>query len=133
MGTLMPGPFDSQNQRDVPVKASAFNRVAHIQIESGTQNASGGRSGTWNDVAGLSHVPVAIKSWNSFTLFQGQQLWPGTLVRIFMRYRGSVDINNKMRVVVGTHIYYVRGVLNYNRMDRVIGLFCEELQAAGSQ
>jgi hypothetical protein len=49
-----------------------------------------------------------------------------------MRYRKSAKVDATMRVVSGTHVYQIRGVMNYDELDEVVQLYLEELQAAGS-
>jgi head-tail adaptor len=126
------GALNSRKQ----VKADANNlyRNAHFQQLTGTPNGQGGfvGGGTWTDVAGLSNVPVAFKTWSPYEKFVAQQLYPGVTSRVYMRYRKSANITVTMRMVYGNHIYWIRGVSNYDEANAAILLYLEELQPTGT-
>lgn len=122
------------SRKTVVANANNLYRNAHIQQLTGTPNGQGGfvNGGTWTDVAGLSNVPVAFKTWSPYEKFIAQQLYPGVTTRAYMRFRKSVNITSQMRVVYGNHIYWIRGVMNYDEANAAILLYLEELQPTGT-
>ena len=113
-------------------KASGRKRTVQIQEDTGVSDGQGGRVENWTTVEDLGNVPMEFQSMNAYMQFQAQQLYPGVNSRATMRYRKSAPVTPAMRVVSGTHIYAIRGVMNYDEADETIQLYLEELQAKGS-
>ncbi len=122
------------SRKQIAANANNLYRTGKIQQFTGTSNGQGGfvNGGTWTDVPGLSNVPFNIKTWSPYQVFMAQQLYPGVNVRLAIRYRKSVNITNSMRLVWGNHVYYFRGVDNYDQANAVILIYAEEVQATGS-
>ena len=120
------------SRRNVSYKASGRKRIVQIQADTGASDGQGGRVENWTIVAGLGNVPMEFKTMNAYMQFQAQQLYPGVNSRATMRYRRSAPVTPAMRVVSGSHIYDIRGVMNYDEADETIQLYLEERQAKGS-
>lgn len=122
------------SRRAVIANPNNLYRTCHIQQETGTSDGQGGFTGggTWTDVAGLSHVPIAFKTWSPYEKFLAQQLYPGVTSRAAIRYRKSVNITPQMQVVYGNHRYFIRGVMNYDEANQAILLYLEESPAIGT-
>src|SRR6266568_7115404 len=122
------------SRKAVAANANNLYRTGKIQQLTGTSNGQGGfvNGGTWTDVSGLSNVPFNIKTWSPYQVFMAQQLYPGVNVRLAIRYRKSVNINSSMRLLWGNHVYYFRGIDNYDQANAVILIYAEEVQATGS-
>ena len=118
------------------VSATASGRKVYVKFQSltGTPNGQGGFTGggTWVDVAGLTEVPITIRTWSPYEKFMAQQLYPGVTSRAYMRWRRGVNVLVNMRVMYGTHVYWIRGVSNYDEANTDIILYLEEWQPTGT-
>lgn len=122
------------SRKQVKANASNLYRIAKFQHLTGTPNGQGGfvNGGTWSDVAGLTNVPVAFRTWSPYEKFLAQQLYPGMTSRVYMRYRKGINLTVTMRMVYGNHVYWIRGISNYDEANADILIYLEELQPTGT-
>lgn len=122
------------SRKQVSSTASGRKVYVHIQQLTGTSNGQGGfvNGGSWTDVPGLSNVPITFRTWSPYEKFMAQQLYPGVNSRGFMRWRRGTNITVTMRVTYGNHVYWIRGVSNYDEANTDIILYLEEWQPTGT-
>ncbi len=122
------------SRKQVSSTASGRKVIMKFQQLTGTPNGQGGfvNGGTWNDVAGLTNVPITIRTWSPYEKFLAQQLYPGVTSRAYMRWRRGVNVLVSMRAMYGTHVYWIRGVSNYDEANTDIILYLEEWQPTGT-
>ena len=122
------------SRKQVSSTASGRKVIMKFQQLTGTPNGQGGfvNGGTWNDVPGLTNVPITIRTWTPYEKFLAQQLWPGVTSRAYMRWRRGVNVLVSMRAMYGSHVYWIRGVSNYDEANTDIILYLEEWQPTGT-
>lgn len=94
----------------IALKAGELRHRIAIQqrIEAQDPN-TGDISFTWQTVAGWDKVAAAIKPLSAREFLAAQQTNSEVTARIVLRYR--VGLNAKMRIVHGSKIYNIAGVL----------------------
>ncbi len=122
------------SRKQVSSTASGRKVYVKFQTPTGTPNGQGGfvGGGTWNDVPGLTEVPITIRTWSPWEKFMAQQEYPGVNSRAYMRWRRGINIQVMMRIMYGSHVYWIRGVSNYDEMNTDIILYLEEVQPTGT-
>ena len=122
------------SRKQVSSTASGRKVYAKFQTLTGTPNGQGGfvGGGSWVDVPGLTEVPVTLRTWSPYEKFLAQALYPGVSSRAYMRWRRDTNVSVTMRMVYGNHIYWIRGVSNYDEANTDIILYLEEWQATGT-
>src|SRR6266568_314102 len=118
------------------VSATASGRKVYVRFQqlTGVSNGQGGfvGGGTWSDVPGLTNMPVTLRTWSPYERFLAQQLYPNVESRAYMRWRRGVNVTATMRMLYGNHIYWIRGVSNYDEANTDIILYIEEWQPTGT-
>ncbi len=122
------------SRKQVSSTASGRKVIVKFQSLTGTPNGQGGfvGGGTWNDVAGLTNVPVTLRTWSPYEKFLAQALYPGVQSRAYMRWRRGTNVSVTMRMMYGNHTYWIRGVSNYDEANTDIILYLEEWQPTGT-
>ena len=118
------------------IKSGELNKRIALQEPVDTPDGQRVFTRTYQTVSGCSSVPASItyatvprrgnESWLA------QQTYAITYAIIKIRYRPSMNINDKMRVVYGSRIFDIRSTTVPKERQAVIMLHCEELQATGS-
>ncbi len=124
----------ASSRKQVSSTASGHKVYVKFQTLTGTPNGQGGfvNGGDWNNVTGLTEVPITFRTWTPYEKYIAQQLYPGVTSRCYMRWRRGANIMVTMRMVYGSHIYWIRGVSNYDEANTDIILYVEELQPTGT-
>ncbi len=122
------------SRKQVSSTASGRKVIMKFQQLTGTPNGQGGfvGGGNWVDVAGLTNVPITIRTWSPYEKFMAQQLYPGVTSRAYMRWRRGANVLVSMRAMYGSHVYWIRGVSNYDEANTDIILYLEEWQPTGT-
>ncbi len=118
------------------IKSGELNKRIAIQQPIDTPDGQQGFTRVWQTVSGCSSVPASI-TYATVPRKGGEtwmvgQIYAVTFVIVKIRYRPSLNINDKMRVVYGARIFDIRSVTVPKERQSVIMLHCEELQAQGS-
>ncbi len=127
--------FQITRKDDVEPFAEYFDRRITIQAPgTAVPDGQGGNTTPYVAIANSprwAHMEPMVLSRGA-QRFEGQQLFGHGLVRMLIRYKKTVNINDTMRVVYKSKILLIRWVGVPGEARKVIELFCEELQAEGS-
>jgi hypothetical protein len=118
------------------VSSTASGRKVYVKFQqlTGVSDGQGGfqNGGTWSDVTGLTQVPITFRTWSPWERFMAQQEYPGVNSRAYMRWRRGINVKVNMRVMYGSHVYWIRSVSNYDEANTDIILYLEEVQPTGT-
>lgn len=103
------------------MRAGELRHRVTIQEASETVTSAGERSKTWNDVA---TVWAAIEPLTGRERWQAQQVMATATHRVRMRYRGDVDVEN--RLVYGSRVLDILQVINPDERGRELVIICAE-------
>src|SRR5260221_12444607 len=91
------------------VSSTASGRKVYVKFQTltGTPNGQGGfvNGGNWNDIAGLTEVPITFRTWSPYEKYIAQQLYPGVTSRGYIRLRRGGKILWTMRMGYGSQVY----------------------------
>lgn len=120
---------DSQNS------ASQFNKRISIQDLTDNPNGAGGASARiWSTI--LASIPAKIVHLPSSKLgeekFIAHQNYATQMMVVTIRYRESVNINERMRLLYRSKVYNIRAVYVPDEALKTIIIYAEEIQTQGS-
>lgn len=111
--------------------AGKYNR--RISIQAPPAIVSDGQGGSTNTTwTTLVSTWAHIRPLKGSERFVAQQMYPNKLVHIEIRFRPSLNIDAKMRIVYGRQTYAIRNVTVPEEAQTTIEIIAEELQARGS-
>ena len=98
------------------------HRVA-LQAESRAPDAAGGYAVTWTTVA---TVWARIEPQGAGETVAAGQLTAPVSHRVTVRRRSDISPTASMRLLFGSRVFDIRGVLNQDEGNRYLVLICEE-------
>src|SRR5260221_1084340 len=94
------------------VSSTASGRKVYVKFQNltGTPNGQGGfvNGGNWNDIAGVTQVPITFRTWSPYEKYIAQQLYPGVTSRWYMRLRRGANIIVTIRMGYAPPVYWIR-------------------------
>lgn len=103
------------------MSAGALRRRVTIELPVETPDGAGGRTVVWSPLAA---VWAEIHPQKAHERVNAHQIEARTTHIIRVRYRS--DVLPTMRVVFGTRVFAIHGVLDDGERRRYLNLFCEE-------
>lgn len=103
---------------------SKMRQRVTIQAVSGASDGQGGISETWADVA---TVWASIEPMSDYERFQAQQLQTNTTHKVMIRYYSG--LTTKHRLLFGSRVFNIKGILNLNEENAFMQLKCVETNA----
>jgi SPP1 family predicted phage head-tail adaptor len=126
----MPG-FQITRKDDIEPFAEYFDRRITIQAPARVSDGSGGSTITWAAITG-SPKWAHMEPWKGRPTWEAQEIFPHSFVRVLLRYKKTININDTMRLVYKSKTYLIRWVGIPGEARKIIEILCEELQAKGS-
>lgn len=125
--------FDESKDSANP--ASQFNKRITIQDLSDPPNGAGATTGrVWTNI--LTSIPAKILHLPSSKLgeekFIAHQMYATQMMVVTIRYRESVNINERMRLLYRSKVYNIRSVYVPDEALKTIIIYAEEIQTQGS-
>lgn len=102
-------------------QTAKMDRRVTIQQVTEASDGQGGQTETWADVA---TVWASINPMSDYEKFQAQQLQTNTTHKLTIRYR--TGLTTKHRVLFGTRIFNIKGIVNPGEANFFLNLKCIE-------
>lgn len=102
--------------------ASRLQHRVTLQQVSQSSDGQGGFTESWSSVATLF---AEIKPQKSYERFQAAQMQTPTTHKITIRYRAG--ITTKHRLIFGTRVFEIKGIINPDEANRILELTALEL------
>lgn len=98
-----------------------MDRRVTVQAITQTTDSQGGFTESWADVISLW---ASIEPMSDYEKFQAQQLQTNTTHKITIRYYSG--ITTKHRLLYGSRVFNIKGILNLNEQNAFMQLKCVE-------
>lgn len=106
------------------MRAGVLRHVVSVQYPANSSDGMGGFSASWDDVPGLSNVRAAIWPASANEQIKAGQVAAEITHRVRMRYRPG--INHSMRIVFGSRILKIRGIVSPEEKAESLDILCVE-------
>lgn len=122
----MPLPYPYRAVRDPLALPDGFLRhQVALQAQTTTQTSSGAPQETWNTILTCF---AGVESIHEREDFQTSQFVAQVTHRITVRWPGaSIAIGGPMQIMFGSRIFKVQTVVNVQERNRVLQLYCLEI------
>ncbi len=121
---------DVLNSVDTTVGAGAFNRRVSFQLPSG--NATDGVGSPVPNYTTVLTTWAHIQAWKGRKDVLASQFYATEYQRVLLRYRPSMNITTKMRMLYGRRVFDVTSVSTPAEAQTTIELLVTERKAYGS-